>query len=54
MRMYRFSHRIDERVRMVARSRRERMVAHDIADAPFLLPCGAGRSLSRIRRSGSS
>ena len=38
VRMYRFSHRIDERVRMVARSRRERMVAHDIAEAPFLLP----------------
>ena len=31
------SHRIDERVRMVPRSRRERMVAHDIADGPFLL-----------------
>ena len=38
MRMYRFSQRIDERVRMVAQSQRERMVAHDIADAPFLLP----------------
>ena len=37
-RMYRFSHGVDERVRMVALSRRERMGAHDIADAPFLLP----------------
>ena len=32
------SHGIDERVRVVRRSRRERMVAHDIADAPFPLP----------------
>ena len=37
MRMYRFSHRTDERVRMVTRSRRERVVAHDIADAAFLV-----------------
>ena len=29
------SHNIDKRVRMVTRSRRERMVAHDFTDAPF-------------------
>ena len=37
LRMYAFHTVPDGRVRMVAMSRRERMVAHDIADAPFLL-----------------
>ena len=32
------SHRVDERVQVVARSRRERMVAHDVADPPLLRP----------------
>ena len=32
------SHRIDEHVRMVARSRRERMIAHDFTDTCFCCP----------------
>ena len=38
VRMYKLSHGVDERMRMVARSRRKRMVAHDITDPPLLRP----------------
>ena len=40
-------------VRVVAMSRRERMVAHDLNDASFLVAVmyGARRSFKRIRRS---
>ena len=37
VRMYAFHVVLDGCARMVAMSRRERMVAHDITDAPFLL-----------------
>ena len=36
VRMYAFHIVLDGRARMVAMSRRERMVAHDITDAPFV------------------
>ena len=38
VRMYMFRIILTNDVRMVARSRRERMVAHDFTDTPFLLP----------------